>query len=188
MKPVATNPEMEVVPSSRSNGAQREPDPAEVPGLAKARLLWRHRRVLARAAVWGLLAATVIAFLIPKQYESTTRLMPPDDQSGAGMALMATLSGKLSGGLGSLAGDVLGMKSSGDLFIGILGSRTVKDDPSPSSTCAKRIGKAAGKLRGGFSVRRPALVMTARAASSPLWSPTGIHSAPPLWRASMWPN
>ena len=80
-----------------------------------------------KVAVWGLLTAMLAAFLIPKQYEATTRLMPPDDQSGSGMALLATLSGKMSGGLGSLAGDVLGIKSSGGLFVGILRSRTVQD-------------------------------------------------------------
>ncbi len=96
--------------------------------IARLRLLWDHRRFLVRIAAWGLLFATIIAFLIPKRYESSTLLMPPDDQSGAGMMMLATLSGKLSGGLGSMAGDLLSMKSSGDLFIGVLRSRTVEDD------------------------------------------------------------
>ncbi len=102
-----------------------------VPGpqsVARLRLLWERRRFLFRAAAGGLLAATLLAFLIPKRYESTTRLMPPDDQQGSGMALMAALSGKMTGGLGGLAGDVLGLKSSGALFVGILRSRTVEDE------------------------------------------------------------
>jgi capsule polysaccharide export protein KpsE/RkpR len=78
-------------------------------------------------AALGLLVATVIAFLIPARYESTTRLMPPDDQSGSAFAMAAALSGRLPGGLGAIAGDVLGIKSSGDLFTGILVSRTVQD-------------------------------------------------------------
>jgi capsule polysaccharide export protein KpsE/RkpR len=91
------------------------------------RQLWERRHFLGRAAVWGLVLSTLVAFVIPKRYDSTTRLMPPDTQSSSGMAMMAALAGKGGSGLGSLAGDLLGMKSSGDLFIDILHSRTVED-------------------------------------------------------------
>jgi capsule polysaccharide export protein KpsE/RkpR len=82
---------------------------------------------LGRAAATGLLAGTLLAFLIPKRFESTTQLMPPDGQSNSGMAMLAALTGKAGGGLGSVAGDLLGVKNSGALFIGILGSNTVED-------------------------------------------------------------
>jgi uncharacterized protein involved in exopolysaccharide biosynthesis len=95
--------------------------------VAWLRLLWEGRRFLVRLTVWGLVLSAIIAFLIPKCYESTTRLMPPDSQSGSGMAMMAALAGKGGLGLNSMAGDLLGMKSSGALFIDILRSRTVED-------------------------------------------------------------
>ena len=53
--------------------------------------------------------------------------MPPDGQSNSGMAMLGALMAKTSGGLGAVAGDLLGVKSSGALFIGILRSRTVED-------------------------------------------------------------
>jgi uncharacterized protein involved in exopolysaccharide biosynthesis len=90
-------------------------------------LLWRRRRWLARALVWGLTLSTVVAFLIPKRYQSTTRLMPPDGQSSSGLAMLAAMAGKSGLGMGSMAGDLLGMRSSGALFVEILGSRTVED-------------------------------------------------------------
>jgi capsule polysaccharide export protein KpsE/RkpR len=90
-------------------------------------LLWERRRFLMRAAVCGLIASTIIAFIIPTRYESTTRLMPPDTQSGSGMAILAALTGKGGLGLSSMAGDLLGMKSSGALFTDILRSRTVEN-------------------------------------------------------------
>lgn len=90
-------------------------------------LLWERRRFLVRVAVWSLILSTIVAFVIPKRYESTTRLMPPDSQSGSGMAMMAALAGKGGLGLGSMAGDLLGLKSSGALFIDILRGRTVED-------------------------------------------------------------
>lgn len=94
--------------------------------IARLRLLWGQRRLLFRVTACGLLAATLIAFLIPKRYESTARLMPPDSQSTSGLA-MASMMAARTGGLGTVAGDLLGLKSTGALFVGILRSRTVED-------------------------------------------------------------
>ena len=96
--------------------------------VARLRLLWEQRRFLFRASVYGLVVFTAIAFLIPKRFESTVQLMPPDDQSASGMMMAAAMASKISGTLGGVAGDILGIKSSGDLFIGVLRSRTVQDD------------------------------------------------------------
>jgi uncharacterized protein involved in exopolysaccharide biosynthesis len=93
--------------------------------VARLRALWNGRRFLLRVAGCGLAITTTIAFLIPPRYESTVELMPPDTQSNA---MLAALAGKVGGGLATLSGDMLGMKSSGALFVGILQSRTVRDD------------------------------------------------------------
>jgi capsule polysaccharide export protein KpsE/RkpR len=90
-------------------------------------LLWERRQFLLRVALWGLVASTIIAFLIPKRYESTTRLMPPDAQSSSSLAMLAAMTGKGNMGLGFSAGDLLGLKSSGALFTDVLQSRTVQD-------------------------------------------------------------
>src|SRR5580700_4359272 len=98
--------------------------------LPRLRLLWGMRRFLGRCAVIGFFVATLIAFLIPSEFESTARLMPPDQQSGGGMALMAMLSGGQngsSGGLGSLASELLGAKTTGAMFIAVMHSRTAQD-------------------------------------------------------------
>lgn len=95
-------------------------------------LLWDRRHLLRRLTVYGLVAATVIALLMPNRYESTTQLMPPDSQSGTGLAMLAAMAGKGEGALGGsalggLAGDLLGLKSSGALFMEVVRSRTVED-------------------------------------------------------------
>lgn len=96
--------------------------------VAHLRLLWEQRRLLRRAVLCGVLTSTLIAFLIPKRYEATTQLMPPEGQPGAGMAMLAALSARSGGGaLGGIAGDLLGVKNNGALFVGILQSRTVAD-------------------------------------------------------------
>jgi len=103
-----------------------EKNPSLLPHL---RLFWSNRRLLGRAAIVGLLASVVIAFIIPVRYQSVTRLMPPDDQSSSGLGMLAAMASSSGGaGLAGLAGDLLGIKSSGDLFIGILGSDTIQDD------------------------------------------------------------
>ena len=91
------------------------------------RLLWGRRRFFFRAVAAGLLVSTLVAFLIPKSYTSTTQLMPPDPQSTSGMAMMAALAAKAGGGLAGVAGDLLGLKTSGALFIGVLRSQTSQD-------------------------------------------------------------
>lgn len=89
-------------------------------------LLWDRRRTLARVFLYSLLLSMVIVFLIPKQYESTTRIMPPEQQ-GMGAAMLAALAGKaMPGALGALAGGMLGMKDSGALFVELLHSGTIE--------------------------------------------------------------
>jgi len=95
--------------------------------LPYMQLLWEQRRLLLRTGVYALLASTLLALLIPASYESTARLMPPDNQSASGLATaVAAMSGE-AGGLTGIASDVLGLKSTSDIFAAILSSRTVQD-------------------------------------------------------------
>jgi uncharacterized protein involved in exopolysaccharide biosynthesis len=91
------------------------------------RLLWNERAFLVRAAGIGLMISAVVAFAIPKRYTTSTRLMPPDSQSSSSMLMLAGMAQKASTGLGSMAGDLLGLKSSGALFVGMLQSQTIQD-------------------------------------------------------------
>ena len=104
------------------------------------RLLWSERRFLLRAGVSGLVLSLLVAFVIPVRYESEARLMPPDQQGG--LAMLAALASKgggsdsgsssssdggFSGGLGRIATDFLGLKTSGALLVDILHGPTVQD-------------------------------------------------------------
>ena len=97
--------------------------------VEQLRFLWSRRGFLAKAFGVGLLTGLLIAFLIPVRYESTVQLMPPDsqvclrrDDDGG-----AQREGRGAERLGSMAGDLLGVKSNGALFVGVLASRTVLD-------------------------------------------------------------
>lgn len=104
-------------------------------GVEKLRLVWNRRRFVWKSILVGLLVGTAIAFLLRPEYESYTRLMPPDDQSNRGLAMITALAGKSGGsgggggaGIAGVASDLLGVKTTGALFVGILASRTVQDD------------------------------------------------------------
>lgn len=104
----------------------QEPTPNWV---CNANRLWVHRRLLAQVCGVSLVLSALLAFLLPKQYESTARLMPPES-GGSSAAMLAALVGRGSGGLGglsSLAGGLLGVRSSGVLFVELLRSRSIAD-------------------------------------------------------------
>lgn len=94
--------------------------------------LWELRRSLVRIAARALVLSTLIVFLIPVQYESTTRFMPSDQSQSSGSLLAALTSKEGSSASPSallgIAGDVLGMKSPGALYAALLRSRTVQAD------------------------------------------------------------
>jgi len=101
--------------------------------LDRAWLLWENRRLLWRFTLAGLVLATMAAFLLPKQYDSTLRLMPPEKDAGGSLAMMAAMAGSSSSsgssesGLGQVASDLLGAKSQGALYTMVLQGRSIAD-------------------------------------------------------------
>jgi capsule polysaccharide export protein KpsE/RkpR len=88
-------------------------------------LFWDSRRLFARVAGTVFVLSIFVALLLPKEYVSGARIMPPE-QGGNTAAMLAALVGKGSaGGLASLAGSLLGAKNSGALFVALLHSGTV---------------------------------------------------------------
>jgi capsule polysaccharide export protein KpsE/RkpR len=99
-------------------------------GFGWAWTLWMNRRALGRVTAYGLIVAGVLAFITPKRYDSTTRLMPPDPHSNMGSAMLAAMSGQgslASSALGGIASDLLGTHDPGAVFTDMLRSRTVED-------------------------------------------------------------
>lgn len=93
-------------------------------------MAWEQRPFLARCAAVGCIASLILALVLPARYEAVTRLMPPDSTGGlSSMAMMADKVSSLSENpmVGQYASELLGAKNTGALFIGVLGSRTVKD-------------------------------------------------------------
>lgn len=104
------------------------PPQSEAPGqlMDHLSLMWENRRVLYKIAATSLAIAVVIAFVIPKRYQSTATMMPPDSVGSNGM-MMAALASKASPELAGMAASALGLKNTGELFVGLLRSRSVED-------------------------------------------------------------
>jgi uncharacterized protein involved in exopolysaccharide biosynthesis len=88
----------------------------------RLRTLWNSRRIVALTTLAAFLLSCLVSILIPASYTATTQLMPPDSGSSSGIAMVAALA--KGGGAGALAGDVLGLKSTGSLFVGMLRSES----------------------------------------------------------------
>jgi capsule polysaccharide export protein KpsE/RkpR len=115
-------------PAGGVSGTLGSLQPAAVPPnwVKNAALLWMFRRRLCRVVAISLVLSLTIAFLIPKRYTSTARMMPPD-QSGSSTLMLAALAGHATGlsGLSALAGGLLSGHSSSALMVDLLRSGTV---------------------------------------------------------------
>ncbi len=80
--------------------------------------------ILKVTAVFALVAI-VVSLLLPKRYTATVTLLPPQQNT----SLASNLAGQLAnlGGMASLAGGSLGVKSPNEMYVSMLKSRTVED-------------------------------------------------------------
>jgi capsule polysaccharide export protein KpsE/RkpR len=93
--------------------------------VENASLFWDQRHLFGRVAGSVFVLSIIVALLLPKEYVSGARIMPPE-QGGNTAAMLAALVGKGStGGLANLAGSLLGAKNNGALFVALLHSGTV---------------------------------------------------------------
>ena len=89
--------------------------------LELSRTLWASRSLIVRVAAVVAILSVIAAFVLPVRYTSMASFVPPTNSSSGSMA--AALSSQLSM---LAAGDLLGgSKATGDLYAGILKSRSV---------------------------------------------------------------
>jgi hypothetical protein len=79
------------------------------------------------------LLTLLIVFIIPKKFTASARLLPPQQNMSLSAQILEGLAGTalpgksmgLGGGLSGMAADVFGLKSPGDLYVGMLSSNTI---------------------------------------------------------------
>jgi len=86
-------------------------------------LLWKNKKTILRFTVATVLLTALIVFLVLKPtFTAEAVFLPPQSAPGSGLSQLAGQLGSL-GSIGALGG----LKSPGDIYLGILGSRTIAD-------------------------------------------------------------
>lgn len=96
--------------------------PESINLLGYLEVIARRWRMIARITAVAFIVSLVVAFQFPETYSSTALILPPQQDAGM-MGMMSAM----TGGVSSLAGDLLGKGTSADLYVGILNSSAVKD-------------------------------------------------------------
>lgn len=94
----------------------------EISVLDLAIVLAKYKKTILGVTLGAGVVAALVSFALPKEFKATTRLMPPQQQTGAA-GLLSQL-----GGISGAAAGVAGLKNPNDLYIGMLNSRTVADN------------------------------------------------------------
>src|SRR5271170_5209050 len=116
-KEQVAEPELDMPVSSDSDGIDL---------LDVLMVLLRRRRMIAIVTLVSMVAGTIVALTRKPYFTATALILPPQQQQSAAGVLLSQLGSLSSLGVGGGAG--LGVKSSADMYIGILQSRTITDD------------------------------------------------------------
>lgn len=88
-------------------------------------VLLKQKRLIIGITLGAAVITAIISLIMPPIYRAETRILPPQ-QGGTGMA--AQLLSQFSGAAGLLSGGGLSIKTTNDLYIGLLKSRPVLDN------------------------------------------------------------
>lgn len=99
-------------------------NPSEISIIELVTVLLRRKRLICLSSLAAGAVAAAVALLLPVSFRAEATILPPQQQQSSLSALAGSLSGLASGGMASQ----LGLKNPGDLYVGMLGSRTIADD------------------------------------------------------------
>ena len=98
------------------------PNPDVINLLDYLEVIAKRWRMIVKVTAAAFVVSIVVALLLPKIYSSTAMILPPQQDNS-----MIGMMSAMSGGMASLAGDLLGKGTTADLYVGILSSTAVKD-------------------------------------------------------------
>ena len=118
----------EVQPEATVDGLNTPRPETEISLLDIVTVLLERKRFIVRFVLIAAVLAVIISFILPVRYEAKIVLLPPQQNSSIGSALMGQLGSLGSlGSLASLAGGNLGLKNPSDMYVALITSRTVED-------------------------------------------------------------
>ena len=86
-------------------------------------VLLKHKWMIFWIVALAIILSVVVSLLLPKIYTATARVLPPKEPDSGLSALLTQSGGPLAG----LAGSFVSGKTTSDLYVGMLKSRTVAD-------------------------------------------------------------
>lgn len=86
-------------------------------------VLGNHKVLILSFAGIASIAAVIVALLLPKTYEASTKIMPPQQSPSAASALLTQL-----GPLVNMAGGDFGLRNPSEIYVDVLRSRVIADD------------------------------------------------------------
>jgi capsule polysaccharide export protein KpsE/RkpR len=125
--PQSETPASEFLSQTPYVDSDGDEEPGEALSLKLARFLrlcWERRRLVFGILFIGILCSLLIALRSPIVYTSTTTVVPGADASPSSK-LMGLMGG--SGAMARIGSEALGLSVPGELFVGILQSRSVSD-------------------------------------------------------------
>jgi tyrosine-protein kinase Etk/Wzc len=120
---VVNYPETFTHAESKTSVMESTSEEQEIDLLVVMALLLRGRKTILKFTLVAVALAALLAYLVMKpMYTAEASFLPPQSAPGSGMSQLASQLGPLSG-LGALGG----LKSQGEVYLGILESRTIAD-------------------------------------------------------------
>lgn len=86
-------------------------------------VLLKHRKLIGYSVGAAFVFSIIISLLLPKMYEATARVLPPQENKSMISALLSDPDNPLSG----LTGNIIGNQSTASLYVGIMKSRSIAD-------------------------------------------------------------
>lgn len=87
-------------------------------------VLLERKRIICLATLVAGVVTAAIASLLPVSFKAEASILPPQQQQSS----LASLAGSVGGIAGASVASQLGLKNPGDLYIGMLGSRSIADE------------------------------------------------------------
>ncbi len=88
-------------------------------------ILSRRRRFIAWFTIGLIVLTTIILFVLPNKFTAETVVLPPSQNTSLSSSLLSQVGG--SAALASLAGNSLGIKNPGEMYVSLFRGRTVED-------------------------------------------------------------
>lgn len=96
--------------------------PGGIDGIEMLLILSQRKKTILRVTLAVAVLSTILLFLIPNTYTAKVTIVPPEEKQSSLTAMLGQL-----GTIAGLSGSDLGLKDPGDLFLGMLRSRTIQD-------------------------------------------------------------